>query len=244
MITTTGRQIISDALLTLGVLAQGEDVSAENGAYALKRLNSMIDSWGLQRQAMFQVERTTYQTVASTQTYTIGVGGAFNQARPIFIEGAAYLVPTTTGTNQTEIGIAVLTDLQYQAQSLKQWANSLPNSIYYNNANVGGLGTITILPIPTQVYTLVLYCPVPIAQFDLSTSVALTPGYERAIMYNLCRELYLAFGRPWSQDLNMLAVDSLLDLKRVNYQSNDLGFDIGLVARTGKYAYNINSDQP
>src|SRR5580765_4018790 len=134
MVTTTGRQIISDSLLTLGVLAQGEDVSPSNGAYCLTRLNSMIDSWQLQRQAMFQMERTTYPLVAGTQNYTIGVGGTFNQARPVRIEGAGYIVPASLTSVATELGIAVLNDAQYMAQSVKGLTTAIIGAIYYNNA--------------------------------------------------------------------------------------------------------------
>jgi len=242
VITTTGRQIVTTSLMMLGSLSPGESVEPGLGDFCLKRLNSMIDSWGILRQTIYQTERVTESLLNGVQNYTIGIGGDFNRARPIFIDGAGYLVPGSSPP--VEIGIPVLTDLQYQAQSIKEQTGPLIASIYYNNGNDGGLATITVWQIPTQDLTLVLYIPAAIAQFDLSASVKLTPGYERAITFNLCREIALALGRPITPDLNMLAVDSLGDLKRANYQSNDLGFDLGMVQQTGKYAYNINSDQP
>jgi hypothetical protein len=242
MITTTGRDLVTTALVTLQAWAPGESIPNELLSFGLNRMNAMIDGWELQRQTSFKITRSTYPLVAGTQNYTIGVGGTFNQARPTYIDGAAYLVPGSSP--DVEIGVAVLTDEQYEAQSIKGLTAPLIGWIYYDSSNVAGLGTIIVWPVPTQAQTLVLYCPTPVAQMDLSTSVRLTPGYERAIVYNLCRELYLAVGRPFTPDLNMLAVDSLGDIKRANYQSNDLGFDLGMVRQTGKYAYNINSDQP
>jgi len=58
---STNLDIIEDALELLGVIADGESASAEDGAFALRKLNQMLSGWEVDGVALgyFQQSSTT-----------------------------------------------------------------------------------------------------------------------------------------------------------------------------------------
>jgi hypothetical protein len=88
----TARTITTGALTLIGVYAQGETPSAADAQDALRRLNLMVSSWRTQFGTVVAVERDVFTLTANQQTYTIGLGGAFNVQRPMTINGAGLLL--------------------------------------------------------------------------------------------------------------------------------------------------------
>lgn len=89
---TTAQAILTLAYQDIGVLAEGETMSAEMGSNGLIRLNHLVSTIRIQPDASICVERQVFPLVADKQTYTIGLGGDFDVPRPNKIIGAGLLL--------------------------------------------------------------------------------------------------------------------------------------------------------
>lgn len=68
----TARDVITRALRTIGVLAQGETPTGAEANDALLVLQDLLNSWGVQRQTIYTIARTTWPVVVGEQDYTLG----------------------------------------------------------------------------------------------------------------------------------------------------------------------------
>jgi hypothetical protein len=246
-VTATARTIITDALMTIGVTAAGETLSAEDGSLGLRILNDLIDSYVTNDLTMLTIERETHLITANQADYTIGpVGADITLPRPVEIENAGVVLNFNT-TSENEIPLVFLTDDAYASIRVKNLTNAIPTQIYYNPTIASGLGTITLYPTPTDSGNyLAIYVTSQIPQFtNLSTSLVMAPGYSRMFKWNLALELCPYFGRPVDQLVRENAIGSLRDVKRTNVKVMDLSLDPGITGGTGQSGYyNINTDQP
>lgn len=242
MISTTGRALIDGSLRLLGVVGDGFVMTNGQAATGLLALNSLIDAWGVQRQTIYTVARSVTSVLSGGASYSIGLttpASTFPQARPLWIEKAAYVVPGSSPA--IEVDLPVITDQAYQDQQMKAQTNSLPTTLYYQPTS-GQAGTIILWPILTQTVSIVLYVPVAIAQVDLPTTVILPPGYDRALRYNLAAELVPFYGQvnpTVVQAVVAMAQESLADLKRANQRLSDLSVDAGLLGSNRSGGWDI-----
>lgn len=88
----TGLSICTNAAQLIGVIGQGETLSAADAQVFLHRLNAMVSGWRTQPNTVVAIDREVFPLVANKQTYTIGIGGDFNVPRPMTIVGAGLLL--------------------------------------------------------------------------------------------------------------------------------------------------------
>jgi len=86
----TVRDLITEALELIGVVAAGETPAAADVQTTLNTLNFMIDSWANDRLALFDLPREVFELTPGKSIYSFGVGGDFDSIRPMEILGAAY----------------------------------------------------------------------------------------------------------------------------------------------------------
>ncbi len=242
MITTTGRALVEGSLRLLGVVGNGFTVTAEQLTQGLDALNSFTDALGTNRSSIYAVGRTQTTAAAGAASYSIGLtapASDFPQARPLWIENAAFIDPNSSDPD-VEIPLPVISDQAYQAQQVKSLENSLPTTLYYQPTS-GSAGTIILWPVLEQDVDIVLYVPTTLAQFDATTSVVLPTGYDRMYRYNLARELIPFFGQlnpGVVQPILQYAAESLADVKRANQRLVDLNVDPGLLS-PGRPTFDI-----
>lgn len=236
MLTTTAQQIIRRALLQIGAVAAGEDPTAGEAQDAFRRLNEMVDSWGIQALTFRVEQREVASLVSGQQIYTVGLTGDFNVARPSTISNVTLNLTSTTP--ETETALSELTQDAYQAVAQKDLTNSLPTSYFVETTTP--LLTVWIWPVPdASANELVIYYPELLPQFtSLTGSVTLADGYMRALATNLGVELAPEFGRQVPDELRLQAGESLGVLKRANAQMMDLALDPGLTSSPSG-GYNI-----
>ena len=92
------RDVATSALQDLGVLADGEVLSASDGQLAFGHLNRLVMQLRLQEFTIPFVSRLVFPITASQNTYTIGPGGDFNTERPQQVDGCGLLLAPDTGT--------------------------------------------------------------------------------------------------------------------------------------------------
>lgn len=222
------------ALQLLNVIQPGESPSAEDGQLAFDVLNDWIDALGTQRLTIYYRARSTGTYTASASSITLGSGGTFNIVRPVWIDAAAYVIPSTSPA--IEVAIPVWNDQQYAAQAIKAQTSTLPTAIYVDFNWTAGLARIYAWPIPTQSITLVLYAPTALTEFaDQSTDYTFPPGYRRAILFGLANELavYYPSAQP-DPRVPQIGIESLANIKRANERIPLAVMDGALLAMTGR----------
>ena len=238
--STTARDLITNALRDLAAIGANQPVSAGDLDLGLTLLNEWVGSIRTQRTATFMASRNVFPLTANVSTYTIGTGGAFNVDRPTRIEGVGVVLDRTQSL-PIELNLGRPMSVQeYRAVVAKGLTSSYPSAIWYDyGVNTSGLGTITLYPTPTGGNVdLVLYLANPLGRFaDLSTTYYFPDGYERAIRANLAIEMAPAFEREPSGALIKRAAEAMADIRRANRRPSILrtGYGVG--------AYNIWSDE-
>ena len=229
---STANAIIARSLKLLGVVASGESATADEATDAFDALNDLVASWATERLTIYVTARTSYTLVASTATYTIGSGGTFNQARPLWIPYAGVI--ESGGTS--EYPVEVLNLSQWAAIAIKTQTSTFPTKIYYDNAFTSSRGTINVWPVPTTTPALILYTPTALVVFaDRTTSYNFPPGYERALRYNLAVELAPEYGVPLDGVIAAIAAESKGNIKRANIEPYDARVDAALLGSGGRF---------
>lgn len=232
----TVQDLITATLKLIGSIAKNEVPDADESADAFARLNDMIDSWATDRLMVYGVVRSVFNLTSAKQTYTIGTGGDFNVARPLWIQDAGII--STSYNPNFELPIAILSDDDWSEVTLKSTQAALSWYLYYDYAYP--LGNINFWPVP-NVTTLqvALYLPTAITEFAaLSTVVALPPGYAEAIRYNLAVRLCPEFGRPLDPVVAQMAAQTKHNIELANIRLEALGVDPTLTGGGGRTAWN------
>jgi len=139
---TTALDIVSDALRELGVLSSGEVASADEALSGLAALNRLADSWAAERLMIYTISRTTYALVSGTQLYTVGTGGNFNVARPVFVD---HVNVYDTAAASAEVTLTAFTDDSWAGVEVKPTPGT-PVSYYYNPTY--SMGSLSLWPVP------------------------------------------------------------------------------------------------
>jgi len=229
-IYTAGDQI-NRALRLLGVLAEGETPSAATSQDALVALNQMIDSWSIERLAVFCTQDQIFTWPAGLITRTLGPSGDFIGLRPVLLDEATYY--RDPGTN-VSFGIKFINQQQYNGIAVKTVTSTYPQVIFVN------MGfpdiTMTIYPRPTRDLEWHFISVQELNQpANLATELFYPPGYLRAFTYCLAMEFAPEFGVEPSPQVQRIAMTSKRDLKRINNPDDIMSMPYALVATRQRF---------
>lgn len=221
--STTALDLIAKSLKLLGVLASGENPSANEQSDALAVLNDLLDSWSNEQLLIPNKVREVFPLVTSQQTYTMGIGGNFNTSRAQKIENC--LIQLAQNSPVLEIPMSILMKDEYQAIILKNLASTFP--LYMYPEGVFPIDNLNFWPIPnTGVNNVVLYSWKPLANIaTITTAISLPPGYSRALRFALALELSSEYGRALPEVAVALAIEAKATIKRMNYRPTYLQVD-------------------
>src|SRR5437773_3981257 len=214
MPVVTGTQIVTDALLEIGFLQEGESPSAQTLSDSLRRLNYMVSRWAIEGLSLPTLARVTFPLLAgkggASNPYTIGIGQDINVPRPprqVDITGAGLILTASTNTNSGALEIirSVMTDDGWEGQRLKDLTNVLFTGIYYRPDCTNDVGHIFLWPIPTDLTNVgVLYIQNAITPFvDGPTQVSVPTGADEALYLGLAAKLVRPLGRPDDEGLRV-----------------------------------------
>lgn len=219
--------ICTDALRVLGTIALEETPTSAESQQALQLLNDLLETWNIEKLAVYGVRFEVFPFIVGQAAYTIGQGGDFNTVRPVQIEKAYVRDP---GGNDFVCNITE-NFTTYSNIITKTTPSTLPN-ICYDDSNFP-LKTLRFWPVPSDsAYSIVLWMLRPITDFaSLVATFSMPPGYKRALTYNLAIELAPRYGKPVTNDMATLANGSKAQIKRINYTIDTMSFDPTLTAR-------------
>lgn len=242
--TTTVGDLIKSSMRKIGVLAAGESLPASEGDDALNVLRQMVDSWALETLLVPTVNVVIHPLSGSFSEYTIGKYAApvpdplpvnhIETTRPdrivsAFIRdsaGSDYVVEPMSSSNFAIIG--------------RKSNVSRPSRMYVREGWPSSTLIFDSVPFDGEALHLevvqALSSILPVA--GLTESVNLPPGYEKAIVYNLCLDLADEWGRDISAIVATQAVQAKRLIKRRNYSPLTLMSDRAITlsnTRSGTY---------
>ena len=184
----TSSDLIESAALKLGAKQTGEALTASEASDSLKVLNSMLDFMAMKKQMVYQVVQDSYSWVAASSSRTIGSGGNFDGTRPVRIESAYF-----RDSGNTDYPVEIIRDRKsYDALPSKTVTGTYPNFLFYDTAFP--LGVLYAYPVPSATLTLKIGHWKTLQSFaELTTDLALPPGYQWMIEHNLAVALQSVF---------------------------------------------------
>ena len=234
---TAASDLINGALRLIGQLAEGETPSAETSNDALVAMNQMLDSWSIERLAVFTTQTQTFSWPSGQVSRTIGPTGNFIGTRPIQIDDSTYFVDASG----LSFPVTLVNEEQYNSIALKGTTSSYPQVLWVRPTMPDM--TLTVYPVPTETLTWKIVSVQPLTQPALlSTDLSFPPGYLRAFRYNLACELAPEFGVDANARVVRIADVSKRNLKRVNNPMDVLAVPATLLGARGS-RFNIFTNQ-
>lgn len=205
---TTVAEILSMSLRDVGVIGEGQTASATTIDDAFQSLVQMLGLWQADKLYVY-AQKEVSVTLTGATSYTIGVGGTINVARPVKIDAAFWR------SNGQDTPVEVIQSLQdYELIGSKSLAGSAPCAICYVPSYP--LGTVYAYPAnSTGTLHLVMRTDLPVFT-DISDTVIIPPEYVGALRYSLCEYLSTVFQTPLRPDIPALAGRARKIIKRNN----------------------------
>lgn len=219
----TALNIINDSLKQIGALAAGETADADTSSDMLRLLNQIVDMWSNSTLIAYRILDLNGTLSPGQATYTLGPGGTFNATRPIQITNIY------TRFNGVDFPAELISNNEYDAIALKsQITKPYPDYVYYDPAVP--LATMYVWPVPSQTVTMQISCTLIFSSFpDLTTDIALPPGYDFGLRNELAIAACPLFGKVVTPDLMRMRSESIATLKRSNYMFNRAQYPRSLV---------------
>lgn len=210
----TGRTIVEDALLEIGVGADGESTDQGIVNHALRVLNRMWQSWAAKVKPIYSSTLDSHTWPASTQSQTIGSGGDINTVRPILITGVQ------SRLNNRDYSLDQVSYEQFQNITYKTLESNFPDVFAYQKEYP--LGVIYLNPVPAQALTIRITSKKAMTAFTLSGTLSLPEGYEEALVANLAQRLSNTHGKGVRPQLKLDARNSLRRIENINTNDTEM----------------------
>lgn len=210
--------IITTALRKLGVIAMGQTPDAEaitNGALSLNTLIAELRSIGM---PLWARKTYSFNPVANTATYQIGLGKTFNTAYPLHVLQAY----RQDSSNTTKIYMEVIPNFNYNLYPTT--SGGIPIQLSYQP--FVNYGEISLWPTPDSsatAATITIVYQAPFQYFNSSTDTMDFPEeWYNAIIYKLAVLLAPEWGIPLA-DRTLLNKEAEMHLE----MAKELGYEDG-----------------
>ncbi len=206
-------------------------------------VNRMIGSWNLDGNKIFTASINVFSLVADQKIYTIGPGGDFDMARPLFIKSANCLFPTSPVVRQP---VYIMDDDEWADISIQDITGAPVWQLYYDGGyDENGRGSVYVRFQPPEGYSLELYTWTALQTgFTSVDDIAIfPPGYEEAIVQNGARKLVGLYPLDSKltpvqrQELREMANSALSALMTLNTSAPRIGTEPGLSRDDGADGY-------
>ena len=230
---STVNDLITQSLRLIGVLAGNEVPTSTEANIGLTELSNMLDAWALDSLLNYAKVNETFTFIPNQQIYQMGQGAGadFNTVRPMKIENADFQMTVSGSSTIYHLQIEELNQTQWSALTAPNTTSSIPTKLFVNYAYPNAY--LYFWPMPNAANTLYLWSWKPLSsQLSLSTlttTVAIPPGYLKAIVWNLAVNLSPQFGKNLPAIVVEQAVALKADIKRMNTKPVLLGTDAALV---------------
>ena len=188
-------------------------LSSNEQTQCLQEFNTFLDACNNERLLCYQVQQDSLALTASTASYTIGSGGAFNVTRPTRIVDPCFI----RDSSSLDTPLTVINAESYGRIVDKTSGYTVPEYLFYDNGfSATSTGTLYLYPSPSPSLTLFINSWRQLAQVStLSHNVLLPPGYQLFLETGFA--MHSAAGvMPVSPELAKMARDARAALKSYN----------------------------
>lgn len=205
--SVTALDVITNALLELGIYTQGETISSDDADFGLSKLEDLLDEWNARQAYVFNQVFGLFTLTANHSPYLIGPGLSspdFAVAqRPVTIISASVVLQGQNPT--TDIPINIRDDAWWAQNQVKQLTSTIPTDLYYSPDWPNG--SIYLWPINTAVNQLrIQYWGLLTQVAALTDALSFPPGYKKAITLSLAEDMAAAFGAQVAPSLAQKAM--------------------------------------
>ena len=201
-------------------------LSSDEQTQTLAEFQSFMESISIERLNCYTVTQDSLALTASTASYTIGTGGAFNVTRPNRIEDPCFIRDNATSTDTALTLIGAET---YGRLADKAAGYTVPAYLFYDQGfSATSTGTLYLYPSPSDALTLYINSCKTLgpATLSLTTQILLPPGYQDFIESNFALRL-AAGGMTISPELAKMARETRAVVKALNAPDPVSYLDIG-----------------
>lgn len=218
---TTALQLITRSMRIARVIGKGETLDDDEAADGLTALNSMLDSWQIERLFVYQISAEDFTWAANQTSRTVGAAGNFVTTLPTRIDDTCTF---TIGVNTYPVKL--IDNDRWAGIPDKTTTSTVPWYIYpeYGAAVV----TLYAYPTPSANITFNMRSTKRLQNFAALTDVmALPPGNEEAIVFSLAESFGTEFGVELKPAVIKTAFNARKALKRVNAPSPIMSNEAG-----------------
>ena len=224
--------LLRSSFRCIGQLRPGFGHSPSERVDALFILNAMLDSWSTDDLNAYCELIQSFPITPGQSVYTLGVGGAWNGARPVKIDKAT-LVVLTNPVQPLRLNLDVYNDYQWQSINLQSTASTLAQRIYF--APTFPLATVKLWPVPTEGDAVEISSSQMISNGFTSGTDAFNapPGYLDAVRYQLAIRLAMEWDKPLKDGVVALASEALAKIQRLNATTPQMECNPGVISIGG-----------
>jgi hypothetical protein len=223
----TAGDLVENSLRLIGVIATGETMTADELNDGLSALNDLLEIWSTQNLAVYGSADVTFNTVASTATYTIGPTGVWVTDRPVRINDSPYCT-----VNGISFPITLQGQPDYDLIAYKNQPGQIIEYMLYVNDSPNG--RITLWPVPNAIVPITMSIDRVLTQVaSTATVMTFPPGYLLAMRYALGILLAPDYGRAIPPEIQGVAQSSFAAIKRANKIRKTASYDAALLDQGG-----------
>jgi len=240
MPSIAGLELIKEALIEINAHAPGESLPDGQAAFALSKLNGILDTWAAQSIMAYNVEFNEYTLTPNLQPHTIGPTGATFTAtqRPVDILSAAIIL--TTSTPNVHVPLKIRDKDWWARLTVPALATSIPSDLYY--APTFPNGSIYLWAKPTTAYGLKLETLKLLTQVTLVTAINLPPAYKEALVLTLALRMCPSYGKEPSALTVAAQMKAMQAIQSLNCKSPRMGTrDYGIPGGGGGGYYDYRT---
>lgn len=218
--------IISNAMLEIGVLAAGETLSAEDAAFGLSKVNRMFDNWNTESNFIYGTLLFQGTLTANKNPHTIGPAAStpdftVTTARPLKILGANLVL--TDQTPNIFRPLKIVDDEWWMNNPVPSLATQIPYYLWPNYS--WPTASLFLWPVPTTAYGIRLDLWTLFSSMALADTFTLPPGYEDAVTLSLAESLTSSYGKQPSPVLVQQAALARGRVKSLNSEAPTMACD-------------------
>ena len=224
----TANDIITNALIELGVLAPGESLPTESATFCLDKLNRLFDNWNAESEFVYGTLLFQGTLTANHNPHTLGTSGAdftVTTSRPPKILSANLVL--TDVTPNIFRPLLLVDDDWWMKNPVPDLATQIPYYLWPNYA--WPKMSLYLWPVPTKAYDIRLDLWTLFPSMAMTDVFTLPPGYEDAVTLSLAESLIPSFpGAPGAQGVALLASQARSRIKSLNSEAPTMASDGGV----------------
>ena len=182
------QNLIWKSFSKIGVTDNGVVTDAQMMNDAFIDLNIMLDELAADTLFCMGSVMVDFPLTAGKASYTIGTGGDFNTSMPLKITDAFI-----RDSADVDYPLNIISESEWADIQTKSIIQSVPGALWYSLGapqQASFLGTINLVPIPAEAYTLYFGEQNAITEFaGLTSTVTFLPVYYAFLMWNLAARL-------------------------------------------------------